>query len=111
MKYLIFSLEAEYDLRNINPDEAGIDSVLSQGVRIQSGIFIVPKVVEVAGRFAFIDLDNDSDDDRMWEITPGLSFYFLKNHSLKLQFDYSFIRDEFLDIDTNRFRTQLTVSF
>ncbi|HWP92197.1 MAG TPA: porin [Thermodesulfobacteriota bacterium] len=111
IKYLIFSLEAEYDLRNINPNEAGIDSLLSQGIRIQSGIFIVPRTLEVAGRFALIDLDNDSDDDRIWEITPGVSFYFLKNHSLKLQFDYSFIRDEFLDIDTNRFRTQLTVSF
>ncbi|HLE26333.1 MAG TPA: porin [Thermodesulfobacteriota bacterium] len=111
VKYSIFSLEAEYDLRNINPDEAGIDSALSQGVRVQSGVFLIPKLIEVAGRFAIIDLGNDFGDDKIWEITPGLSFYFIKNHNLKLQFDYSFIRDELLDTDINRARAQLTVSF
>ena len=111
VKYLIFSLEAEYDLRNINPDEAGIDSALSQGVRVQSGVFLIPKLIEVAGRFAIIDLGNDFGDDKIWEITPGLSFYFIRNRNLKLQFDYSFIRDEFIDDDINRVRAQLTVSF
>src|SRR3989337_2086707 len=111
VKYLIFSLEAEYDLRNINPDETGIDSALSQGVRVQSGVFLIPKLIEVAGRFAIIDLGNDFGDDKIWEITPGLSFYFLRDRNLKLQFDYSFIRDEFIDDDINRVRAQLTVSF
>ena len=111
VKYLIFSLEAEYDLRNINPDEAGIDSALSQGVRVQSGVFLIPKFIEVAGRFAIIDLGNDFGDDKIWEITPGLSFYFIRDRNLKLQFDYSFIRDEFIDDDINRVRAQLTVSF
>src|SRR3990170_999332 len=111
VKYLIFSLEAEYDLRNINPDETGIDSALSQGVRVQSGVFLIPKLIEVAGRFAIIDLGNDFGDDKIWEITPGLSFYFIRNRNLKLQFDYSFIRDEFIDDDINRVRAQLTVSF
>ncbi|MBI2487545.1 MAG: TMF family protein [Deltaproteobacteria bacterium] len=111
IKYLIFSFEAEYDLRNINPEETGIDSVLAQGIRVQSGVFLIPKFVEVAGRFVLIGLDNDSGDDKIWEVTPGLSFYFTKNHNMKLQFDYSFIRNELIDIDTNRFRTQFTVSF
>src|SRR3989304_3772903 len=111
VKYLIFSLEAEYDLRNINPDEAGIDSALSQGVRVQSGVFLIPKLIEVAGRFAIIDLGNDFGDGKIWEITPGLSFYFIRDRNLKLQFDYSFIRDELLDTDINRARAQLTVSF
>lgn len=111
VKYLIFSLEAEYDLRNINPDEAGLGSDLSQGLRIQSGVFLIPKFIEVAGRFVIIDLGNDFGADKIWEITPGLSFYFIRNHNLKLQFDYSFIRDEFIDDDINRVRAQLTVSF
>ncbi len=111
VKYLIFSLEAEYDLRNINPDETGIDSALSQGVRVQSGVFLIPELIEVAGRFAIIDLGNDFGDDKIWEITPGLSFYFIRDRNLKLQFDYSFIRDEFIDDDINRVRAQLKVSF
>ncbi|MER3446754.1 MAG: hypothetical protein C4291_07890 [Candidatus Dadabacteria bacterium] len=68
-------------------------------------------MIEVAGRFVFIDLNNHSGNNRIWEITPGLNFYFTKNHNLKLQFDYSFIRNEFPGRDTNRFRTQFTVSF
>ncbi|MCI0454106.1 MAG: hypothetical protein L0Y68_03810 [Candidatus Dadabacteria bacterium] len=111
VKYRIFSLEAEYDLRNINPNQVGIDSALSQGVRVQSGVFLIPKLIEVAGRFAIIDLGHDFGDEKIWELTPGLSFYFLRSHNLKLQFDYSFIRDELLDTDINRVRAQLTVSF
>jgi len=111
VKYLIFSLEAEYDLRNINPHEMGIDKALSQGIRVQSGVFLIPKLLEVAGRFAFIDLGSDFDNDRIWEITPGLSFYFSENHNLKLQFDYSYIKDELLDTEINRARAQITVSF
>jgi len=75
------------------------------------GVFLIPKLIEVAGRFAIIDLGNDFGDDKIWEITPGLSFYFIRDRNLKLQFDYSFIRDEFIDDDINRVRAQLTVSF
>lgn len=111
VKYLIFSLEAEYDLRNIDPDETGLGNNLSQGLRIQSGVFLIPKFIEVAGRFVIINLGDEFSNDKIWEITPGLSFYFIRNRNLKLQFDYSFIRDEFIDEDINRVRAQLTVSF
>ncbi|HEY7534781.1 MAG TPA: hypothetical protein VH878_02415, partial [Thermodesulfobacteriota bacterium] len=77
----------------------------------QSGVFLVPKLIEIAGRFVIINLGSEFNNDKMLEITPGLSFYFIRNHNLKLQFDYSFIRDEFLNTDTNRVRAQLTVSF
>ena len=111
VKYLIFSLEAEYDLRNIDPEETGLGSDLSQGLRIQSGVFLIPKFIEVAGRFVIINLGDEFSNDKIREITPGLSFYFIRNRNLKLQFDYSFIRDEFIDDDINRLRAQLTVSF
>ncbi|MGH7802028.1 MAG: porin [Thermodesulfobacteriota bacterium] len=111
VKYLIFSLEAEYDLRNIDPEETGLGSDLSQGLRIQSGVFLIPKFIEVAGRFVIINLGDEFSNEKIWEITPGLSFYFISNRNLKLQFDYSFIRDEFIDDDINRVRAQLTVSF
>jgi len=120
-KYKIFSIEGEYDARWISPDGASIDTVFDQGFRIQSGVFLIPKLVEVAARFAYIDFDAsvpnvpDVDEpDNQWQITPGLNFYMSHSHKWKIQLDYSFIKNEFTnasDIDENIFRAQLQAYF
>lgn len=78
-------------------------------------MFLIPEFIEVAGRYALIDFDDDiAGRDLRYEITPGVSFYFSKSHKLKLQFSYSFIRDEDTDgeeSDQNVFRTQLQAFF
>src|SRR3972149_7364438 len=115
IKYYIFSLEGEYDARWISPDGASIDTVFDQGFRIQSGVFLVPKLVEVAGRFALIDFDDDvPGPDLSYEITPGLNFYMSHSHKWKIQLSYSFIKNEFTnagDIDENIFRAKLQAYF
>jgi len=114
-KYWIFSLEGEYHLRNIDPKEGGFKKVTDQGFRVQSGLFVAPEFMEIAGRFAYIDFDDDVDGrDSRWEITPGLNLYLSKSHKYKLQFSYSFIRDEDTDgqkFDQNVFLTQLQAYF
>lgn len=114
-RYRIFSIEGEYDFRRINPDESGLPSVSDNGFRIQGGLFVVPDFVEVAGRFAYIKFDDDiSGKDKKWELTPGVNFYLSRSHKWKLQFSYSFIRDEDTDnnqIDENVFRAQLQAYF
>jgi hypothetical protein len=114
-KYYIFSLEAEYDLRNINPLSSQFVSATDQGFRIQSGIFLVPRLVEIAGRFAFIDFDEDvPGPDLEYEITPGLNFYMSRSHNWKIQLNYSFIKNTFTnasDINENIFRAQLSAYF
>ena len=120
-KYKIFSIEGEYDARWISTQEVDIDTVFDQGFRIQSGVFLIPKLVEVAARFAYIDFDAsvpnipDVDEpDNSWQITPGLNFYMSHSHKWKIQLDYSFIKNEFTnadDIDENIFRAQLQAYF
>lgn len=113
-KYWIFSLEGEYQYRNIDPD-GGFDSASDNGFRVQSGIFLVPEFIEVAGRFGYIAFDDDIDGrDSRYEITPGLNFYLSKSHNWKVQLSYSFIRDESTDneeIDQNVFRAQFQAYF
>ena len=114
-KYYIFSLEAEYDLRNIDPLSSQFASPTDQGFRIQSGIFLIPTLIEVAGRFALIDFDDDvPGPDLEYEITPGLNFYMSRSHNWKIQLNYSFIKNTFTnanDIHENIFRAQLQAYF
>lgn len=78
-------------------------------------MFVLPKFVEVAGRFALIDYDEDVDGrDLRYEITPGLNFYLSESHKWKFQLSYSFIRNEDtadVEIDENIFRAQLQAYF
>jgi TolA-binding protein len=117
-KYKAFSIEGEYDGRWIQP-EAGqgvsTSSVFDQGFRVQSGVFLLPCLVEVAGRFAYIDYDNDvPGPTSSYEITPGLNFYMSRSHKWKIQLSYSYIKDQFndsSDVNENVFRAQLQAYF
>ncbi len=112
-KHSIFNLEGEYIGRWVDPDEGS--SLYDQGVRVQGGIFVIPKTLEVAGRFAYIAFDDEVGDvDNLWSITPGVNYYMSKDHRWKVQIDYSFIRKEGVDgvqEDTNRLRAQLQAYF
>jgi hypothetical protein len=114
-KYSIFSAEAEYQFRTIDPDEGGFEEASDQGFRVQAGLFVVPEFIEVAGRFAYIDFDDDVDGrESSYEVTPGLNFYLSRSHKWKVQLSYSFINDEDTDgeeIDQNVFRAQLQAYF
>ena len=81
---------------------------------------MLPKTVELAARYAYIDFDDASDvvtgdvRDSEWEITPGINYYISHNKRWKIQFSYSFIRNEFTEsshIDENIFRAQLQAYF
>ncbi|MGH7800342.1 MAG: porin [Thermodesulfobacteriota bacterium] len=123
VKYEGFSLEGEYDARWIQPGQAAdpavppvtTSTVFDQGFRVQGGVFLLPKLVEVAGRFAYIDFDTEvPGPDKDWEITPGLNFYMSRSHKWKIQLSYSYIKNEFTDssdINENIFRAQLQAYF
>jgi len=123
VKYEGFSLEGEYDARWIQPGQAAAppatlvttNTVFDQGFRVQGGVFLLPKLVEVAGRFALIDFDTEvPGPDQEWEITPGLNFYMSHSHKWKIQLSYSFIKNTFTDaddVDENIFRAQLQAYF
>lgn len=112
-----FNIEGEYNGRWIGDDDPALsDGVYDQGFRVQGGAFIIPDTLEVAGRWAYVDFDDDSPDglDSTWAITPGINYYLSKDHRWKFQVDYSFIREEGIDgieEDENLIQAQLQAYF
>jgi TolA-binding protein len=129
-KYQIFSMTGEYDGRWIQPNGANSDATLpasslgtvyDQGFDVQAGIFLLPHVLELAGRYAYIDFDNVQSlipDERLpnheWAVTPGINYYITHDNRWKINFDYSYIKTSFLtgaDTNENLFRIQLQTYF
>ncbi len=125
-KMPIFNVQGSYYGRWLNPDETGISqgTAYDQGFNVQAGVFLLPKTVEVAGRFSWIDYDTSSGvlppgvgsvKDVTWQVTPGISYYISHDHRWKIQGDYNYIRNEYTqnapDINENIFRLQLQAYF
>lgn len=118
-----FNVEGEYDGRWLNPATGGQGTAYDQGFRVQAGVFLIPKTLEFAGRYAYIDYDTSgsvvppgvSMESSQWELTPGVNYYLSQSHKWKVQLSYSFIRNEFTqgasDIDENIIRAQVQANF
>lgn len=112
-----FNIEGEYNGRWIGDEDPALsDGVYDQGFRVQGGVFLIPKKLEIAGRWAYVDFDDDAPDgaDSIWAITPGINYYLSEDHRWKFQVDYSFIREEALDgseEDENLIQAQLQAYF
>lgn len=108
-----FNVEFEYNGRFTDPD--GFNSIYDHGARIQAGVFLIPKILELAGRFNFIDFDGSvGNQDVVYEFTPGVNYYLSKNHRWKIQFDYTYTTKKFIDEeddDSNLWRAQLQTYF
>lgn len=114
-KYRRFSVEGEYNARWIDPKGIEEARVFDQGIRLQTGYFLWPGLLEAAARYAIVIYDDEvGSRDNTWEITPGLNLYLSHDHRFKVQISYTFMREEFsdsVDIDSNIFRTQLQFYF
>lgn len=108
-----FNIEGEYNGRFTDPD--GLKSIYDHGARIQAGLFLIPKILEVAGRFNFINYDSSvGTQDITYEFTPGVNYYLSKDHRWKIQFDYTYKKEKFTDekdSDSNLIRAQLQTYF
>ena len=84
-------------------------AIKNWGYNLQSGYFLIPKHLEVAGRFAGTVLGNAVADQK--EYGGAINYYFNK-HMLKLQTDYAYLKNgPGLGATAHRIRTQLTVVF
>lgn len=123
-KLPMFNVEAAFLGRWIDPTKGGGgDTVYDQGIRVQTGLFLVPELIEIAGRWAFISYDTSPGvsgtqeplRDTGIELTSGINYYISKNNNWKLQLSYSFINENFTqgtpDEDQKTLRVQLQVQF
>lgn len=122
-KLPMFNVEAAYLGRWIEPEIGGGGTVYDQGLRIQTGLFLVPDTIEMAGRWAYIFYDTspgvaevgEALRDTSSELTTGINYYISKNNNWKLQLSYSFLNDTFTqgapDTDQKGLRIQFQALF
>jgi len=65
----------------------------AHGFYTQAGYFIIPKSVELAYRYSYLDPNRDVKNDHWIENTVGVSWY-IYQHNLKLQADYTNIHKQ-----------------
>ena len=125
------SLQAELFYRNLDygkapptVNSAGVDRQTSWGTYVQAGYFVLPRRLEVAGRYGYSQPVSFGLDASLrtavpaerHEVTAGIS-YLIVGRSLKLQLEYSYFEDDNvpelhgLSRISSRVRAQLQVGF
>ncbi len=81
-KYKGFSFLSEYYWRKTT----GLlsENLLDSGFFVQAGYFLIPKKLEVAGRYSLTNFDNEFEVNSIREMTLGVN-YFLHSHRHKIQ--------------------------
>ncbi len=123
-KLPMYNIEAAYIGRWIEPTQGGGgDTVYDQGIRIQTGLFLMSDLIEMAGRWAFVSYDTSPGvsgvqeplRDNSLELTGGVNYYISQNNNWKVQLSYSFINERFTqgapDENQKTLRVQLQVQF
>jgi len=118
LKYRGFSFQHEWHWKSITDNDTGRKTRL-QGAYLQAGLFAsafssaVPRPLELAVRWAFVDPDRSVPDDVRRELTVGANWFFA-GHDNKLTTDVSRLELEQPAAPArrdHRFRLQWDVSF
>jgi phosphate-selective porin len=118
-KHKGLSLQAEGFIRNIDTHDHSKRIGNASGFYVQAGYFVVPRTIEVVGRYSAMDPDTRAAQDLMTSGVGGVNWY-LNGHEHKLQFDYGVITTHLSAVDTgggavtlieNRARLQYTIVF
>jgi phosphate-selective porin OprO/OprP len=80
----------------------------SEGFYAQAGYFVIPKTVELALRYSYVDLDRDTPNRHIVDTTGAISWY-INKHNLKVQGDVtnSHNQNGMTDDMTYRLQSQL----
>ena len=109
-KYHGASVLTEYLLGQADGQSSG-KALRAHGFYVQAGYFIIPKTLEAAFRYGFVDPNRDKANDLVRETAGAVSYYFNK-HDLKLQGDITNIHDQGKGrSDDLTFRLQAQVTF
>jgi phosphate-selective porin OprO/OprP len=86
-KWRGLSLQGEYYVGQAKGDTSGT-RVYAYGWYAQAGYFILPKKLDLAARYSFVDYDRSRSNDGVSVINTAATWYFRAN-SMKLVIDYS----------------------
>ena len=86
-KWKGLSVQGEYFIGQADGSTSK-NTLRAQGFYAQAGYFVIPKKLELAARYAYLDPNRDIANDLQVEATGGVSWY-LSGNNLKLQADYT----------------------
>lgn len=92
-KWLGASAQAEYFWAQADGNLATQKTQRAQGFYAQAGYFVIPKHLELAARYSYVDSDRDKSLNLQTETQGAVSYYFNK-HNLKLQGDITNIHKQ-----------------
>ena len=110
-KWMGFSFQSEYLLGQAESKTTG-GLLRAQGYYVQAGYTVLPKKLEVAMRYSYLDPDRNVKNNLVTETIGAVSYYFNK-HNLKLQGDVANIHDQAAGVlkDDKQYRVQAQIIF
>ncbi len=101
--YKGFSLTGEYYKASYTPDDTSqYRKLYSKGYFIQGGIFIIPKLIEITGRYDRLDRDTKTRNQKdTREYTLGVNYFFSEDHRCKFQINYIWRLEDRNEYDNN----------
>jgi phosphate-selective porin OprO/OprP len=103
---------AEYLLGQAEGDSSGA-LLRAQGYFLQAGYCVVPKTLEVAARWSYVDPDRDAANNLRTEVGGAVSYY-INKHNLKIQGDVANLhtqRGTTAPTDEMQYRLQAQIIF
>ncbi len=104
-KYRGFSIQGEYYFKNINRHEKGLpcmNTACTQtaptllgnatGWYVQTGYYVIPRYLEVAGRFAYWDPDTNAANDLIYETDASVNWFLGGTYDHQIMVTYSNIQ-------------------
>lgn len=91
-KWRGFSAQGEYFVGQAD-GQSSHNTLRAQGFYAQAGYFLIPRQLEVAARYAYLDPNRDVARDHWVESTGAVSWY-INKHNLKIQADYTDIHKQ-----------------
>jgi hypothetical protein len=104
-KYRGFSLQGEWYFKNINRHNKGLPCMNvactqtapsylgnSTGWYVQAGYYVIPRYLEIAGRFAYWDPDTNAADDLIYQSDASLNWFLGGTYDHQIMVTYSNIQ-------------------
>lgn len=111
-KWMGLSAQAEY-FWGEGVGQTNNKTVISNGFYVQAGYMVLPKQVELAMRYAWMDYNRSKTNDNQTEVTGAVSWY-PKGHNLKIQGDITgqhIQQTTGMPLDNMIYRVQTQINF